>query len=194
MFGLLAGFGSSPAAEAAAQDGPIILLERNSEWKYFDQGQDLNSVWRATYDDSLWDSGFAPFGYKDNGSGIAISTFGPLNTEVDYGPDKKLKHRTTYFRTNLQINKEEIDGYGQLLGTFGIDDGAVIYVNGHEVRRFGMPEGEITYSTGYSGLGDAVYCGRGRCRTCRRVGNNRFAPQQVATRAEAVTLVVEYVK
>ncbi|CAH0120684.1 3',5'-cyclic adenosine monophosphate phosphodiesterase CpdA [Paenibacillus sp. CECT 9249] len=147
VFGLLAGFGSSPAAEAATQDEPMILLERNSEWKYFDQGQDLNSVWRATYDDSLWDSGFAPFGYKDNGSGIATSAFGPLNTEVGYGPDKKLKHRTTYFRTNLQVNKDEIDGYGQLLGTFGIDDGAVIYVNGHEVRRFGMPEGEITYST-----------------------------------------------
>lgn len=149
-FGLWAGFGSSPVAKAAEQDEqdePTILLQRNSAWKYFDQGQDLMSVWRATYDDSSWDSGAAPFGYKDNGSGIATSTFGPLNTEVDYGPDKKLKHRTTYFRTNLQVNKDEIDGYGQLLGTFGIDDGAVIYVNGHEVVRFGMPEGEITYFT-----------------------------------------------
>ncbi|WP_246061795.1 S-layer homology domain-containing protein [Paenibacillus oralis] len=149
-FGLWSGLGASPVAEAAAQDEPdepMILLPRNSEWKYFDQGQDLMSVWRATYDDSSWDSGFAPFGYKDNGSGIATSTFGPLNTEVDYGPDKNLKHRTTYFRTNLQVNKDEIDGYGQLLGTFGIDDGAVVYVNGHEAVRFGMPAGEITYST-----------------------------------------------
>lgn len=148
--GLWAGFGALPAAEAATQDEqdePIILLQRNSQWKYFDQGQDLMSVWRATYDDSSWDFGAAPFGYKDNGRDITTPTFGPLNTEVDYGPDKNLKHRTTYFRTNLQVNKDEIDGYGQLLGTFGIDDGAVIYVNGQEVVRFGMPEGEITYST-----------------------------------------------
>ncbi|WKL01907.1 hypothetical protein Q0F98_36885 [Paenibacillus amylolyticus] len=66
---------------------------------------------------------------------------------MSYGDDKKLKHRTTYLRTNLTVNKDEINGYGQILGTFGIDDGAVIYVNGVEIRRFGMPESEIQYST-----------------------------------------------
>ncbi|MBX4150435.1 S-layer homology domain-containing protein [Paenibacillus lautus] len=145
VFGLFAGVGSLSTVEAATQDQPDILLQRNAEWKYFDQGQDLTTVWRSTYDDSSWESGFAPFGYKDNGSGIATTEFGPLGTIVDYGTDKKLKHRTTYFRTNLQVNKDQIDGYGQILGTFGIDDGAVLYVNGHEVRRMGMPEGEITY-------------------------------------------------
>lgn len=145
VFGLFAGVGSLSTVEAATQDQPDILLQRNAEWKYFDQGQDLTTVWRSTYDDSSWESGFAPFGYKDNGSSIATTEFGPLGTIVDYGTDKKLKHRTTYFRTNLQVNKDQIDGYGQILGTFGIDDGAVLYVNGHEVRRIGMPEGEITY-------------------------------------------------
>ncbi|EGG38209.1 S-layer homology domain-containing protein [Paenibacillus sp. HGF5] len=145
VFGFFAGTGFQTTADAAAQDQPDILLQRNAEWKYFDQGQDLTTVWRATYDDSSWASGLAPFGYKDNGSGIATAEFGPLNTVVDYGADKKLKHRTTYFRTNLQVNKDQIDAYGQILGTFGIDDGAVLYVNGHEIRRMGMPEGEITY-------------------------------------------------
>lgn len=147
VFGFFAGIGGPAAVQAATQDQPDILLHRNAEWKYFDQGQDLTTVWRATYDDSSWESGLAPFGYKDNGSGVSTAEFGPLNTEVSYGPDKKLKHRTTYFRTNLHINKDQIDGYGQILGTFGVDDGAVVYVNGHEVRRMGLPEGEITYDT-----------------------------------------------
>lgn len=91
VFGFFAGTGFQTTADAAAQDQPDILLQRNAEWKYFDQGQDLTTVWRATYDDSSWASGLAPFGYKDNGSGIATAEFGPLNTVVDYGADKKLQ-------------------------------------------------------------------------------------------------------
>ncbi|MEK6989895.1 S-layer homology domain-containing protein [Paenibacillus sp. FSL K6-1566] len=146
-FGWLASVGATRTVEAASPDQPDILLARNAEWKYFDQGQDLTTVWRATYDDASWASGKSPFGYKDNGSGISTSYFGPLQTEVSYGPDSKMKHRTTYFRTNLAVNKDQIDTYGQILGTFGIDDGAVLYVNGQEIRRFGLPEGEILYST-----------------------------------------------
>ncbi|QOS78993.1 S-layer homology domain-containing protein [Paenibacillus sp. JNUCC31] len=147
VFGWFAGFGGANSAQAASLSEPDILLERNANWKYFDQGQDLLSEWRALYDDSSWNSGTAPFGYKDNGNGISTSYFGPVHTEVSYGLDKESKPRTTYFRTNLTVNKDQIDGYGQILGTFGIDDGAVIYVNGVEVRRFGMPDGEIQYST-----------------------------------------------
>ncbi|PWW38631.1 MULTISPECIES: S-layer homology domain-containing protein [Paenibacillus] len=147
VFGWLAGFGGVHSVQAASLSEPEILLQRNANWHYFDQGQDLQAEWRASYDDSFWNSGPAPFGYKDNGSGISTSYFGSLQTVVSYGLDKKLKPRTTYFRTNLNVNKEQIDGYGQILGTFGIDDGAVIYVNGVEVRRFGMPDGEIEYST-----------------------------------------------
>ncbi|MFE9275885.1 S-layer homology domain-containing protein [Paenibacillus glucanolyticus] len=147
VFGFFAGLGFPAVAEAATPGQPDILLQRNADWKYFDQGQDLTTVWRATYDDSSWANGLAPFGYKDNGSGVTTAEFGPLQTVMDYGTDKELKHRTTYFRTNLQVNKDQIDGYGQILGTFGVDDGAVLYVNGHEIRRMGMPKGEITYST-----------------------------------------------
>ncbi|NEU60259.1 S-layer homology domain-containing protein [Paenibacillus sp. ALJ109b] len=147
VFGWLAGFGGVNSAQAASLSEPEMLLERNANWHYFDQGQDLQSEWRASYDDSSWNSGQAPFGYKDNGNGVSTSYFGSINTEVSYGLDKKNKPRTTYFRTNLNVNKDQIDGYGQILGTFGIDDGAVIYVNGVEVIRFGMPDGEIVYST-----------------------------------------------
>ncbi|WP_246310925.1 S-layer homology domain-containing protein [Paenibacillus xylanilyticus] len=149
VIGWFGGLGAGPIvkAEAAVEPQPDILLSKNSNWKYFDQGQDLMSVWQAVYEDTTWPEGNAPFGYKDNGNGISTTYFGPLQTDVDYGGDKSLKHRTTYFRTTLTVNKEQIEDYGQILGTFGIDDGAVLYVNGTEVRRFGMPDGEISYST-----------------------------------------------
>lgn len=147
MFGWSAGFNGAHAAEDASDSLPNFLLDRNAQWKFNDRGDDLSSVWRVTYDDTSWSSGNAPFGFKDDGSGISTSYFGPLKTEVSYGEDPEMKHPTTYFRTNLTISEGELEGYGQILGTFGIDDGAVLYVNGEEIRRFGMPEGEIEYST-----------------------------------------------
>ncbi|MGG4128446.1 S-layer homology domain-containing protein [Paenibacillus illinoisensis] len=149
VIGWFGGLGSAPVVKAAETVEPQadILLSKNSTWKYFDQGQDLKSVWQAVYEDNTWAVDNAPFGYKDNGSGISTTYFGPLQTEVDYGGIKSLKHRTTYFRTTLTVNQEQIQNYGQILGTFGIDDGAVLYVNGTEVRRFGMPDGEVNYST-----------------------------------------------
>lgn len=132
---------------AESLEGWDILLEKNSEWKYNDQGNDLGTVWQATYDDSSWSQGMAPFGYKDNGSMIATDKFGPLQTTTSYGSDKKMKPRTTYFRKNINVNAEQIQNYGQILGTFAIDDGAVLYVNGKEVTRFGMPDGPIDFYT-----------------------------------------------
>ncbi|OMF30054.1 hypothetical protein BK133_16935 [Paenibacillus sp. FSL H8-0548] len=146
LLGLFGGAAPS-SVSAAPADEPIILLSGNSEWKYFDKGIDQGTVWQSTYDDSAWSFDSAPFGYKDSGAGISTARFGALKTVVDYGGDKKKKHRTTYFRQILNIDKNEIDGYGQLLATFAIDDGAVFYVNGTEIKRFGLPEGEITYST-----------------------------------------------
>ncbi|MEC0226579.1 metallophosphoesterase [Paenibacillus alba] len=138
---------SAPASVKADSTDPIILLQGNSDWKYYDKGMDQGTVWQSTYNDTTWSSGSAPFGYKDNGSGVTTGLFGPLKTTVDYGSNKSKKYPTTYFRKVLNVEKSKIDAYDQILGTFAIDDGAVIYVNGTEITRFGMPDGEITYTT-----------------------------------------------
>lgn len=146
VLGLLIIPKSAPVYAESTEDWDI-LLEKNAEWKFNDQGIDLGTVWQATYDDSSWSQGPAPFGYKDNGSVISTDKFGPLQTITSYGSDKKMKPRTTYFRKNLNVNVEQIQSYGQILGTFAIDDGAVLYVNGQEVTRFGMPDGPIDFNT-----------------------------------------------
>ncbi|OMD65195.1 hypothetical protein BSK48_23760 [Paenibacillus odorifer] len=126
---------------------PITLLAGNSTWKYLDNGTDQGSVWRSVYDDSTWASGQAPLGYKDSGAGVSSKQFGALNTNISYGTDKKKKYRTSYFRTNVTVNKEEITKSDKVLGNFAFDDGVVLYLNGAEIYREAMPAGEIDYQT-----------------------------------------------
>ncbi len=139
LFGLLGG--ALPQAQAAG-DEPLIIMAKGADWKYLDNGADQGDAWRTGYEDKDWQVGPAPLGYS-----ASTSRFGSLKTITSYGTDSKNKHITTYLLANLQVDLEQIQSYGQLLGTFAIDDGAVIYVNGKEIYRAGMPEGEITYST-----------------------------------------------
>lgn len=139
---LLGGIGLPVQQVQAAEDEPVVWMSKNSDWKYLDTGEDQGDGWRASYEDKNWQVGQAPFGYA-----ATTAKYGNINTITDFGPDSKNKYTTTYFITNLNVDLDEINGYGQLLGHFGIDDGAVLYVNGTEIYRAGMPEGPISYST-----------------------------------------------
>ena len=51
------------------------------------------------------------------------------------------KHATSYFRTTFEVEDlSEISTSGVI--TAGIDDGAIIYLNGKEIARFNLPEGQ----------------------------------------------------
>ncbi|NUU60761.1 S-layer homology domain-containing protein [Paenibacillus agri] len=126
---------------------PLTLLEGNASWKYVDDGSDQGTVWQAVYDDSTWKSGQAPLGYKDDGSGVSTSEFGPLKTEISYGGDKANKYMTSYFRTNLNVNTAQLGAYNRIMGSFGFDDGVILYLNGTEIYREGMPAGPVNYLT-----------------------------------------------
>ncbi|WP_138752557.1 S-layer homology domain-containing protein [Paenibacillus sinopodophylli] len=140
---LLLGVVGQPVQQAqAAEAQPIIWMPKNADWKYLDTGVDQGNTWRTSYEDKNWATGQAPLGFS-----ATTTKFGNLNTTISFGSDSANKHTTSYFVTKLQVDLDEINSYGQLLGNFGIDDGAVMYVNGTEVYRAGMPEGTITYST-----------------------------------------------
>lgn len=147
VFQLLLTGGAALADEAedsaASSAGPVTLLAGNATWRYVDRGKDLGGDWKnVAYDDSDWSSGQAPFGYPaDTGT----SGFGSVKTAVSYGPDSKKKYPTTYFRTTVHAAK--VSDVQQIQGTFGVDDGVVLYVNGEEAYRFNMPEGDIRYAT-----------------------------------------------
>ncbi|WP_407272773.1 GH92 family glycosyl hydrolase [Radiobacillus sp. PE A8.2] len=113
------------------------LIETESEWKYYDKGQFAGNGWTSVdFDDSTWASGKAMLGYDRNGN---------VNTEVSYGPDSGNKYITTYFRKSFEV--EDADSIVGLDATLIRDDGAVVYLNGHEIIRTNMPDGEIKYDT-----------------------------------------------
>lgn len=113
------------------------IVSAGGVWKFLDTGAtDLGSSWtNEDFDDVEWQTGVAEFGYGD----------GDEVTEVGYGPVSSSKFITTHFRKSFRVPDpsliEELTLY--LLR----DDGAVVYLNGVEVLRSNMPEGEITFNT-----------------------------------------------
>ncbi|UJF31490.1 GH92 family glycosyl hydrolase [Paenibacillus hexagrammi] len=113
------------------------LIAEGADWKYRDNGQYPGSGWKAAnFDDSSWASGPAALGYDNTKY---------AKTMVSYGPDANNKYTTTYFRKSFEVS--DLQGLIELDASLIRDDGAVVYVNGHEVIRTNMPAGHIEYST-----------------------------------------------
>ncbi|AXG73858.1 hypothetical protein DVK85_06235 [Flavobacterium arcticum] len=104
--------------------------------KYNDTGVDLSTDWKNNgYDDAEWAFGNAILGYGD----------GIESTTLDYGTDADNKYPTYYLRHIFNV--EDITQIGSLVFNTMKDDGVVVYVNGVEVFRDNIPDGEITYNT-----------------------------------------------
>ena len=124
-------------------------------WKYRDPSIDLGSSdivaghasWSSTnwkhpaYIDSnagIWKNGDTELGAGD----------GPERTIINIGPSGA-RYPAVYFRKKFTVANP-----GQYTGLeleVKRDDGAIIYINGHEVGRSNMPSGAVGYS--YTGLG-----------------------------------------
>ena len=88
------------------------------------------------FDDSQWKEGRAPLGYGED----------DVATQLNYGDDGEAKLPAAFFRRTFNVSKTA-EAYA---GRIRADDSAVIYLNGKEVHRLRMPEGEIDPTT-YSG-------------------------------------------
>lgn len=120
-------------------------IQRNSVWKYSDDGNDLDTMWRfPAFSDNSWHIGEGKFGYSDH----------PVTT-LRYGPDASDKYITYYFRKQFTV----LDTAGlndSLELSILRDDGAVVYMNGVEVIRSNMPSGAIDYQTWAAGIVDGA--------------------------------------
>ena len=143
----LPGGGVSPSA--IAFDGTVSeeeITASNSFWSFDDSGTDRGSSatvfgaaeydasnWKHPgFDDSSWATGAAPLGY----GGISGIT---LHTMVSFGPDSALKHTTTYFRQSFNV--PDASRYTGARIHLIRDDGAIVYLNGHEIARSAFPTG-----------------------------------------------------
>lgn len=117
-------------------DDPDVLISKGAVWKYLDDGSNQDSAWRMPgFDDSAWKAGPAELGYGD----------GDEATVVGYGPSASQKYATTYFRTTFEV--EDWTEYDTLALNLLRDDGAIVYINGIEVKRLGLLNYGVDYST-----------------------------------------------
>ncbi len=112
------------------------LVSAGSIWKYLDDGSNQGTAWRQSgFNDAAWESGAAELGYGD----------GNEVTTLSFGPNSNGKYPTTYFRRSF--NATDVADFSRLNIGLRRDDGAVVYLNGVEVVRSGMPAGPINYLT-----------------------------------------------
>lgn len=129
----------TPGVSNATTDTVVTgttILDTGATWSWFDQGYLPSPDWHLPgFDDSSWPSGAAPLGYGDT---HIVST-------VSYGADAANKYITTWFRVHFTATG--VGAYTSLQLHLMRDDGAVVYLNGFEVERSNMPEGDISAST-----------------------------------------------
>lgn len=112
----------------------ISMLAAGDTWRYHDAGVDLDTAWQQLgYDDSTWQNGAAPLGFG-NGDEATV-----LASETDEKPI------TVYFRQAFEVAEALLDR--PLTARLRLCAGAVVYLNGMEVFRYNLPQGEIGYDT-----------------------------------------------
>jgi hypothetical protein len=114
-------------------------LNANTVWRYYYKGDQPAGNWyESSYDDATWDSGKGKFGYDTN-------NLRPYDVTLDYGGDPDKKYVTAYFRTSFDISDlSEVD---EIQCKLIYDDGAIVYLNGKEIKRTNMPAGSVSYGT-----------------------------------------------
>lgn len=134
------------AAPAPLTTNLTLLNLTTSSWSANAAGADLGVTWLdQSYDDSVagWNVGTGLFGYTTSpGAYLAIAT------ALASGPN------AYYFRTHFNWNFLN-DNVAFVITNY-LSDGAVVYLNGVEVRRVRMPAGTIGFVTSASGAAAPV--------------------------------------
>jgi hypothetical protein len=135
-------FGGTPATVS------LVPIDAPTLWRYNAAGTNPPANWnQPSFDDSAWPEGAA----------LLADETGPLPEPIRT-PLVRSNQVSYYFRKSFVFGG---DTPGVTLRVRQvIDDGVVIYLNGFEVSRTGMPAGTISFNTAASrGVNDAIYEG-----------------------------------
>ena len=122
---------------------PVELIAIDAVWAYHDlgnaptaQGDPLLVNWyEPSYDASTWASGPAELGYGDGDEATLTTETGVFGQKIV----------TQYFRH--EFTPGDLAGFDGLTLSMLRDDGAIVYLNGAELGRTNMPEGDVNYGT-----------------------------------------------
>ncbi|HWL73347.1 MAG TPA: PKD domain-containing protein, partial [Burkholderiaceae bacterium] len=128
---------------------PVTLVAAGAVWKYLDKGTDEGTAWQAPlFNDLTWSNGPAQLGYNEGDEATRIED----NATPGYnGPDTD-RYITYYFRHSFNVANPAT--LTNLVLNVLRDDGAIVYLNGVEIRdldgmiiRSNMPSGAINSAT-----------------------------------------------
>ncbi|HML74063.1 MAG TPA: Ig-like domain-containing protein [Anaerohalosphaeraceae bacterium] len=112
------------------QQVQVTLIPAGATWKYSDTNTDFYTLGWPSADDSQWASGAAPLGYGDSHIITTLTMGSP-------------RYPTYYFRKSFELTH----AYQAVTLKVMRDDGCLVYLNGIEVARTGMPNEDITHTT-----------------------------------------------
>ena len=115
------------------------LIPMSSEWMYYDRGSMDSFNWKdLSFDESAngWQSGLAPFGFAREGYVMQDSSA----TKLDQGSGGK--RPTYYFRNTFHLDSAP-QGEDIMTFNYQVDDGLMLYVNGHEVGGYYISSGSV---------------------------------------------------
>lgn len=117
------------------------FVQKGSAWSYRYDGTGQGEEWREKdFDDSGWESAPAPLGFPEDEE---RPEFGTVSTGIEDRDDSGASPPTAYFRHEFEIDElSAIGDIGKL--RFGVDDSVILYLNGNEIARFNLPDGEIS--------------------------------------------------
>ena len=118
------------------------LIPEGAEWMYYDNGSMDRYKWKlGSFDESAfgWHTGTAPFGFAKDGYYMQENAVTKLS-----GNAGTTKRPTYYFRKTFRLDTPLQDA-DVLTFSYQIDDGMMLYVNGHEVGGYYVASGS-TYS------------------------------------------------
>lgn len=102
-------------------------------WNYWNSKEAPDAAWNSTGDLSTWKHGPTPIGWGDKDAGTPFDL-----PQAD-------RPITTYYARDVNFGTVTADF--DLTLRVRVDDGAVIYINGTELKRVNLPEGTITPDT-----------------------------------------------
>ncbi|MDP0490209.1 MAG: tetratricopeptide repeat protein [Verrucomicrobiota bacterium JB023] len=122
--------------QSLSPDATMTLVPSDAIWNYEDRRYPPAEDWNTlSFDDSAWKSGPAKLGYGDSDEA----------TLINFGGDPDRKNLTAWFRHRFEV--DTLSGLTPLRLSLLCDDGAVVYLNGEEIIRHGLPPGPITATT-----------------------------------------------
>ncbi len=120
----------------AGEPVATTVVERDATWSWRYESAAPQSDWKDVGADvSGWQSGAAPLGFGFSGVATDIDIDGPTSD----------RPRTAYFVREFVV--DDADRVVSLSLDTVANDGVVVYVNGTEVGRHNMREGDVTHTT-----------------------------------------------